>query len=89
MPSQGNGGITAPPYGSGGVEREQGIGKAGNRRLRTVMVELARLWQRYQPGSTQVTRFRERTGSTRRRVRNLLIALSRFAVDASYAKELQ
>jgi transposase len=30
--------LTATPYSSGGVEREQGIGKAGNRRLRTVMV---------------------------------------------------
>ncbi len=34
-------GLTATPYNSGGVEREQGIDKAGNRRLRTVMVELA------------------------------------------------
>ncbi|EAV41337.1 probable insertion sequence transposase protein [Stappia aggregata IAM 12614] len=46
-------GLTATPYSNGGVEREQGIGKAGNRRLRTVMVELAWLWQRYQPGSPQ------------------------------------
>ena len=35
-------GLTATPYSSGGIEREQGIGKAGNRRLRTLMVELAR-----------------------------------------------
>jgi len=35
-------GLTATPYNSGGVEREQGIGKAGNRRLRTTMVELAK-----------------------------------------------
>lgn len=83
-------GLTATPYNSGGVEREQGIGKAGNRRLRTVMVELAWLWQRYQPGAAQVAWFRERTGSTGRRVRKvmvvalarkLLIALWRFAVD--------
>ncbi|UVK50132.1 IS110 family transposase (plasmid) [Mesorhizobium sp. AR02] len=83
-------GLTATPYNSGGVEREQGIGKAGNRRLRTVMVELAWLWQRYQPGAAQVAWFRERTGSTGRRVRKvivvalgrkLLIALWRFAFD--------
>ena len=83
-------GLTATPYNSGGVEREQGIGKAGNRRLRTVMVELAWLWQRYQPGTAKVSGFRERTGSTGRRVRKvmvvalarkLLIALWRFAVD--------
>ena len=85
-------GLTATPYNSGAVEREQGIGKAGNRRLRTVMVELAWLWQRYQPGSAQVVWFRERVGSTGRRVRKvmivalarkLLIALWRFAVDGA------
>jgi len=83
-------GLTATPYSSGGIEREQGIGKAGNRRLRTVMVELAWLWQRYQPGAAQVVWFRERTGSTGRRVRKvmvvalarkLLIALWRFVTD--------
>ena len=83
-------GLTATPYSSGGIEREQGIGKAGNRRLRTVMVELAWLWQRYQPGAAQIIWFRERTGSTGRRVRKimvvalarkLLIALWRFAID--------
>lgn len=83
-------GLTATPYSSGGVEREQGIGKAGNRRLRSVMVELAWLWQRYQPGSAQVIWFRERVGSTGRRVRKvmvvalarkLLIALWRFVIQ--------
>src|ERR1700733_130681 len=83
-------GLTSTPYSSGGIDREQGIGKAGNRRLRTVMVELAWLWQRYQPGTAQVTWFRERVGSTGRRVRKvmlvalarkLLIALWRFVID--------
>ncbi len=81
-------GLTATPYNSGGVKHEQGIGKAGNRRLRTTMVELAWLWLRYQPGAEQVVWFRERTGQTGRRVRKvmivalaqkLLIALWRFA----------
>jgi transposase len=83
-------GLTSTPYSSGGIDRERGIGKAGNRRLRTVMVELAWLWQRYQPGATQVVWFRERVGSTGRRVRKvmvvalarkLLIALWRFVID--------
>ena len=43
-------GLASSPYSSGGIDREQGIGKAGNRRVRTVMVELAWLWTRYQPG---------------------------------------
>jgi transposase len=83
-------GLTSTPYSSGGVEREQGIGKAGNRRLRTAMVELAWLWQRYQPASAQVRWFRERVGTTGRRVRKvmvvalarkLLVALWRFVTE--------
>jgi transposase len=55
----------------------KGIRKAGNRRLRTVMVELA-CWQRYQPGAAQVVWFRERVGSTGRRVRKVMVvALAR------------
>jgi transposase len=41
-------GLTPTPFSSGAAERKQGIGKAGNRRLRTAMIELAWLWQRYQ-----------------------------------------
>ncbi len=83
-------GLAPTPYSSGGTEREQGIGKAGNRRLRSVMVELAWLWQRYQPGSAQVAWFRERGGAAGRRMRKvmvvalarrLLIALWRFATQ--------
>jgi transposase len=83
-------GLAATPYSSGGTEREQGIDKAGNRRLRTVMVELAWLWQRYQSGSAQVSWFRERVGGTGARMRKvmvvalarrLLISLWRFATQ--------
>src|SRR5690348_5239222 len=83
-------GLTPTPFSSGATEREQGIGKAGNRRLRTVMIELAWLWQRYQPGSAQVSWFRERVSGTGRRMRKvmvvamarrLLIALWRFATQ--------
>jgi transposase len=75
---------------SGGVEREQGIGKAGNRRLRSVMVELAWIWQRYQPDAALVCWFRERAGGAGRRMRKvmvvalarkLLIALWRYATE--------
>jgi transposase len=84
-------GLTSTPYSSGGgIDREQGIGKAGNRRLRMVMVELAWLWQRYQLGTAQVAWFPDRVDSTGRRIRRvmvvalarkLLIALSRFVID--------
>jgi transposase len=83
-------GLCATPFNSGSVKREQGIGKAGNRRLRTVMIELAWLWQRYQPGSALVHWYRSRAGVTGTRVRKvmivalarkLLIALWRFVTQ--------
>ncbi len=83
-------GLASSPYSSGGIDRERGIGKGGNRRVRTVMVELAWLWTRYQPAAAQVCWFRERVGSTGRRIRKvmvvalarkLLIALWRFVTD--------
>ena len=40
---------------------------------RTVMIELAWLWTRYQPGAAQVCWFRERVGSTGRRVRKVMV----------------
>lgn len=83
-------GLAATPYSSGAVERERGICKAGNCRLRSLMVELAWLWRRYQPGSAQVAWFRERAEPNGRRIRKimivalarkLLIAFWRFVVD--------
>jgi transposase len=85
-------GLASSPFNSGRMEREQGIGKAGNRRVRTVMIELAWLWARYQPDAAQVCWFRERVGPTGRRVRKimvvalarkLLIALWRFVTDGT------
>ncbi len=82
--------LTSTPFNSGGSEREQGIGKAGNRRLRRVMVELAWIWQRYQPGSAEVGWFRGRVSGASARMRKvmvvalarkLLIALWRFAMQ--------
>jgi transposase len=81
-------GLTGTPFNSGGSEREQGISKAGNRRLRATMGELAWLWLRYQPESALSKWFRERLGGAKGRMkkvlivamaRKLLIALWRYA----------
>jgi transposase len=40
-------GLVGTPFSSGGSEREQGIGKDGNRRVRAAMVEVAWLWLRW------------------------------------------
>ena len=41
--------LAPTPYASGESRREQGISKAGNRRVRWMMVQLAWGWLRYQP----------------------------------------
>lgn len=80
-------GLTPTPYSSGDDEREQGISKAGNRRVRTGLIELAWLWLTHQPSSALSRWFRRRfgTGSKRQRrigivalARKLLIALWRY-----------
>jgi transposase len=83
-------GLTPSPWKSGGINRDQGISKAGNPRLRTTMLELAWMWIRYQPGSAISRWFVERVGTTRGRVRRiaivavarkLLVALWRFVTQ--------
>jgi transposase len=41
--------LAPTPWRSGSIDREQGISKAGNPRLRHIMIELAWLWVRHQP----------------------------------------
>ncbi len=80
-------GLTPTPYQSGGIRREQGISKAGNRRLRRLLVELAWCWLRWQPDSGLSRWFMQRFyagGGGSRKVgivalaRKLLIALWRY-----------
>jgi transposase len=71
-------GLAPSPWKSGYMDREQGIAKSGNPRLRTTMVELAWLWLRYQPDSALSRWFRERVGSERGRIRRIaIVALAR------------
>lgn len=71
-------GLTGTPFRSGGMDREQGISKDGNRRLRAAMVELAWLWLRWQPGSKLSEWFRDRTREAGVRIRKVaIVALAR------------
>jgi transposase len=81
-------GLTATPFASGSMVREQGISKDGNRRLRACLVELAWFWLRYQRESGLARWFCARVNGAKGRVakimivalaRKLLIALWRFA----------
>lgn len=71
-------GLTPTPYHSGTSEREQGISKAGNARVRTMMVELAWVWLRFQPASALSRWYEARFGSGSKRVRRIgIVALAR------------
>jgi transposase len=83
-------GLAPTPWSSGSVEREQGISKAGNRRLRRTMIELAWSWTRHQPGSALTQWFHNKVagqGKRMRRIaivalaRKLLVALWRYVTD--------
>jgi transposase len=83
-------GLTPTPYASGDSEVDLGISKAGNRRARALLVELAWTWLRLQPGSTLTCWFNKRfarAGARMRRVgivalaRRLAIALWRYLRD--------
>lgn len=76
-------GLAATPWRSGAVMHEQGLSKAGNPRLRTLMVQLAWLWLRHQPQSALACWFRVRgergrKGSIVALARKLLVALWKY-----------
>ena len=71
-------GLTPTPYDSGESRREQGISKAGNRRVRWIMVELAWCWLRHQPHSELSLWYHRRFGGKNARLRKVgIVALAR------------
>lgn len=71
-------GMTPTPYDSGDLAREQGISKAGNRRVRTLAIELARGWRHFQPDSALTQWYRRRFGAGNARMQRIgLVALAR------------
>jgi transposase len=71
-------GLAPTPYNSGGGEREQGISKAGNRRLRKMAIEIAWGWLRFQPNSRLTQWYKRRFyGDSKRQRRVGIVALAR------------
>ncbi|MGH8649850.1 MAG: transposase, partial [Burkholderiales bacterium] len=70
-------GLTPTPYQSGEQELERGISKAGNRRVRRLMIEASWLWLRWQPQSDLSRWYESRFSGTRRGKRIGITALSR------------
>jgi transposase len=76
-------GLAPSPWQSGGIDREQGISKAGNPRARLKAIELAWLWLRHQ-GESELSRwFRARTANAGKRAKRIaIVALARKLVVA-------
>ena len=83
-------GLVPQPYDSGNSHVDQGISKQGNARVRSLLIEMAWFWVRYQPQSELAQWFARRTagaGKRGRRIaivavaRRLAIALWRYLRD--------
>jgi len=73
-------GLVPQPYDSGESQVDQGISKQGNRRVRALLIEMAWIWLRYQPGSALAKWFDQRTqgtGPNRRARRIAIVAVAR------------
>jgi transposase len=72
-------GLVPLPYQSGeSIHQDQGISKAGNRRLRTMIIEIAWMWLRFQPRSRLSLWFEERYGPGSKRSRRVgIVGLAR------------
>jgi transposase len=71
-------GLAPTPWQSGAVDREQGVSKAGNPRLRTTLIQLAWLWVRHQPRSALTLWFEERVKRNGGRLKKpAIVALAR------------
>ena len=79
-------GLAPTPWRSGGIEREQGVSKAGNPRLRTTMIQLAWLWLRHQDRSALARWFKAHSQRGRKSAivalaRKLLVALWKYVTS--------
>ena len=71
-------GLAPTPWQSGAINREQGVSKAGNPRLRTTLIQLAWLWLRHQPQSALAIWFKERVNRNGGRLKKTtIVALAR------------
>jgi transposase len=71
-------GLAPTPWQSGAVDREQGVSKSGNPRLRTTLIQLAWLWIRHQPQSALTLWFEARVKRNGGRLKKTtIVALAR------------
>jgi transposase len=84
-------GLAGSPFKSGNTDHEQGLSKAGNKRLRRTMIELAWSWLQHQPASALSLWFHTRVGPTpdRKRKKIFIAALARKLLIALWRYETQ
>jgi transposase len=72
-------GLSPSPFQSGDSNHEQGISKAGNRRARSAMIELAWRWLEHQPDSALTHWYRAKLGENKsKRLKKIwIVALAR------------
>ena len=71
-------GLTPTPFQSGESDREQGLSKAGNRHVRSMAIEIAWAWLRFQPQSELSRWYWRRFGYGSKRLRKIgIVALAR------------
>lgn len=71
-------GLAPTPYQSGTSDREQGISKAGNRMVRSIAVQIAWVWVRYQPTSELTQWYQRRFAGAGPRARKVgIVAVAR------------
>ena len=76
-------GLAPVPYSSGASDRSQGISKAGNPRVRALMIELGWGWRRWQKRSALSRWYEERFGGGSKRQRKIgIVALARKLIVA-------
>lgn len=80
-------GLVPTPWQSGSIDHDQGVSKAGNPRLRTMLIQLAWQWVRHQPRSALALWFQRRVKHNGGRLkkttivalaRKLLVALRKY-----------
>jgi len=71
-------GLVGSPYRSGQLNHEHGITKAGNRRVRALLIEISWMWLRLQPQSELSLWYERRFGHGNKRMRRIgIVALAR------------
>lgn len=67
-------GLVAQPHDSGESQSDQGVSKQGNRRVRSLLIEMSWFWLRYQPDSAISRWYAERIGrSHSKRIKRIAI----------------